>query len=58
MGRDAGAVVDASLCVRGLRNLRVMDASIMPGIPSGNTSAPTMALASMGLQLFRSAIGV
>lgn len=57
MGRDASAVVDASLRVRGVRGLRVMDASIMPVIPSGNTNAPTMAVASMGLKLFRAEIG-
>ena len=51
MGRDDDAVVDPSLRVRGVRGLRVMDASIMPNIVSGNTNAPTMALASKGLQL-------
>ena len=58
MGRDENAVVDAQLRVNGARNLRVMDASIMPVITSGNTNAPTMAVASMGLKLFRDALGV
>jgi choline dehydrogenase-like flavoprotein len=40
MGGDAAAVVDAKLRVRGVRRLRVADASIMPTIVSGNTNAP------------------
>lgn len=45
MGQDARAVVDARLRVRGIDRLRVIDASIMPNITSGNTNAPTQALA-------------
>jgi choline dehydrogenase-like flavoprotein len=45
MGQDARAVVDARLRVRGIDGLRVIDASIMPNITSGNTNAPTQALA-------------
>ncbi|MET0984555.1 MAG: GMC oxidoreductase, partial [Steroidobacteraceae bacterium] len=45
MGRDAGSVVDPELRVRGVDRLRVIDTSIMPAIPSGNTNGPTMALA-------------
>lgn len=45
MGQDSQAVVDARLRVRGVHGLRVIDASIMPNITSGNTSAPTQALA-------------
>jgi choline dehydrogenase-like flavoprotein len=48
MGRDVRAVVDARLRVRGVDGLRVIDASIMPNITSGNTNAPTQALARHG----------
>ncbi|RXZ29852.1 GMC oxidoreductase [Sphingomonas desiccabilis] len=47
------SVVDPRLRVRGVRNLRVIGASIMPNIVSGSTNAATMALASRGLELFR-----
>jgi choline dehydrogenase-like flavoprotein len=45
MGSDERAVVDARLRVRGVDGLRVIDASIMPNITSGNTNGPTQALA-------------
>ena len=42
MGHDELAVVDDELRVRGIRGLRVADASIMPDIIGGNTNAPTI----------------
>jgi len=45
---DAGAVLDARLRVRGIRGLRVADASAMPRITSGNTNSPTIMLAEKG----------
>lgn len=52
MGRDERAVVDARLRVKGIDALRVIDASIMPNITSGNTNAPSQALARLGASLF------
>lgn len=45
MGKDAASVVDPQLKVRGVQNLRIIDTSIMPAIPAGNTNGPTMAMA-------------
>jgi choline dehydrogenase len=57
MGRDNDglAVLDKNLKVRGIGNLRVIDASAMPFIPSGNTNAPTMAVASRAVSILMGA---
>jgi choline dehydrogenase len=51
MGTDAGAVVDARLRVRGLSGVRVVDASVMPSVVSGNTNASVVAVAEKGADL-------
>ncbi len=48
---DADAVVDARLRVHGIRGLRVIDASIMPTITSGNTNTPTAGIAEKGAEM-------
>jgi choline dehydrogenase len=54
-GDDPLAVVDSELRVRGIGRLRVVDASIMPTITSGNTNAPTVMIAERGAELIRAA---
>jgi len=54
MGSDALAVVDADLRVRGIANLRVVDASVFPSITNGNINAPTMMLAERAADLIKS----
>jgi choline dehydrogenase len=53
MGQDARAVVDARLRVHGIEGLRVIDASIMPTMVSGNTAAAVMMIAEKGADLVR-----
>ncbi len=54
MGTGEDAVVDAELRVRGVDGLRVVDASVMPTVPRGNTNAPTIAIAEKAADLIRS----
>jgi choline dehydrogenase len=48
---DLGSVVDAQLRVKRVRKLHVIDASIMPGLPSCNTNGPTIMIAERGAAL-------
>jgi len=53
LASDPLMVVDERLCVAGVDRLRVIDASVMPAITSGNTNAPTMMIAEKGAAMIR-----
>ena len=53
MGMDKSAVVNSELKVNGIQNLRIVDASIMPTMPSGNTNAATMMIAEKASDLIK-----
>ena len=58
MGTDAQAVVDPRLRVRGLAGLRVIDASIMPTLITGNTNAPAIMIGEMGAKFLVADLGL
>ncbi|RYJ04121.1 MAG: choline dehydrogenase, partial [Actinomycetales bacterium] len=55
MGSGDDSVVDAELRVRGVKGLRIADASVMPRVPRGNTNAPTIMIGEKAADLIKGA---
>ena len=53
MGVDGNAVVDAQLRVRGIEGLRVIDASVLPEVPGGNTNVPSIMVGEKAADMLR-----
>lgn len=54
MGSDTDAVIDARLRVNGISGLRVVDASVMPTVTTGNTNAPVVMIAEKAADMILS----
>jgi choline dehydrogenase len=55
MGHDAMSVVDGSLKVHGIDNLRIADGSIMPRVTTGNTMAPCVVIGERAAEMLKAA---